>query len=506
MIAAASSWSLTWLTFSIAALHGRSVRLAELVLVLLDQLLELVDALLGVVPGLGELAPLLVLGGMRLGIALHPLDFILVEPARALDADRLLLARSLVAGRHVQDAVGVDVEGNFDLGNSHPRRRNALEVEFLQEPVVAGHRPLALVDLDRDRGLVVVGRRERLFLLGGNRRVARHQHGHDAALGLEPQRERRDVQQQDFLDLAGQDRTLDGRAHRDDFIGIDPLVRLFAEDVLDDLLHARHPRRTADQHDFVDLRRLELGIFERLEHRAAAALEKAVGELLELRAADAHRQVLGARCVGRDERQVDVGLGVERQVLLGLLGRLFQSLQGHLVLAQVDPLLFLELVGDVVHQGLIPVVAAQMSVAVGRKHLEDAVGHVEDRDVERAAAQVEDRDLLVLLLLEPVGQGRRRRLVDDPRDFEAGDLPGVLGRLPLAVVKISRDRDHGFADLVPQVALSRLLELPQDHRRDLGRRVILACSYEPSRTRSAPPEPCRGPSSLRSSPRHDAAP
>ena len=137
------------------------------------------------------------------------------------------------------------------------------------------------------------------------------------------------------------------------------------------------------------------------------------------------------------------------------------------------PCSFLNSFGDVVHQGLVPVVAAQMSVAVGRKHLEDAVGHVEDRDVERAAAQVEDGDLLVLLLVEPVGQRRRGRLVDDPRDLEPGDLAGVLGRLPLAVVKISRHRDHGLADLVPQVALGRLLELAQDHRRDLGRRVIL---------------------------------
>ena len=83
---------------------------------------------------------------------------------------------------------------------------------------------------------------------------------------------------------------------------------------------------------------------------------------------------LGPDGVGRDERQVDVGLGLERQVLLGLLGRLLEPLQGHLVLAEVDPLLFLELVGDVVDQGLVPVVAAQVGVAVGREHLEDAVG------------------------------------------------------------------------------------------------------------------------------------
>ncbi len=129
---------------------------------------------------------------------------------------------------------------------------------------------------------------------------------------------------------------------------------------------------------------------------------------LELRTADRHRQVLGAGGIGRDERQIDIRLGLERQVLLGLLGRLLEALQGHLVLAEVDPLLFLELVGDMIHQGFIPVVAAEMGVAIGGKDLEDAVGDVEDRNVERPSAQVEDGDLLVLLLVEPVGQAHRQ--------------------------------------------------------------------------------------------------
>ena len=56
----------------------------------------------------------------------------------------VLLAGPLVAGRDVQDAVGVDVERDLDLGNAHPGRRNSFEVEFAQQPVIGGHRPLAL--------------------------------------------------------------------------------------------------------------------------------------------------------------------------------------------------------------------------------------------------------------------------------------------------------------------------------------------------------------------------
>ena len=117
--------------------------------------------------------------------------------------------------------------------------------------------------------------------------------------------------------------------------------------------------------------------------------------------------------VGRDERQVDVGRGLLRQVLLGLLARFLEPLQGHRVLAQVDAVLLLEFVGHVIDEDLIEVVAAQVGVAVGGLDLEDAVADVQDGDVEGAAAQVEHGDLLVLLLVEPIGQRRGRRLVDD---------------------------------------------------------------------------------------------
>jgi hypothetical protein len=74
-------------------------------------------------------------------------------------------------------------------------------------------------------------------------------------------------------------------------------------------------------------------------------------------------------------------------------------------------------------------------VARGGLDLEHAVADLEHRHVERAAAEVEDEDRLVGLLVEPVGQRRRGRLVDDPLDVEAGDLAGVLGRLALVVVE-----------------------------------------------------------------------
>ena len=57
--------------------------------------------------------------------------------------------------------------------------------------------------------------------------VLRWNHGRgDAAEGLDGQGQRRHVEQQQILDLAGQHARLHGRADGDDFIGVDAAMRL----------------------------------------------------------------------------------------------------------------------------------------------------------------------------------------------------------------------------------------------------------------------------------------
>ena len=119
-----------------------------------------------------------------------------------------------------------------------------------------------------------------------------------------------------------------------------------------------------------------------------------------------------------------------------------------------------------------------MVVTRGRLDLEDAVADLEHRHVERAAAEVEDEDRLVGLLVEAVGQRRGGRLVDDALDVEAGDLAGVLGRLALVVVEVRRDGDDRAVDRVAEVRLGVRLELLEDHRADLRRRVLLAVDLD----------------------------
>ena len=173
-----------------------------------------------------------------------------------------------------------------------------------------------------------------------------------------------------------------------------------------------------------------------------------------------------------------------RQLDLRLLGGLLEALQGELVVAQVDALLLLELVGEVVDELHVEVFAAEERVAVRRLHLEDAVADLEDRDVERAAAEVVDRDgLRFLLLVEAVGERRRRRLVDDAQHLEAGDLAGVLGRLALGVVEVGGNGDDGLRDRLAELGFGGLLHLLQDEGGDLLRANTACRGPRPRRRR-----------------------
>ena len=228
----------------------------------------------------------------------------------------------------------------------------------------------------------------------------------------------------------------------------------------------------------VDVLRLEARIGEALLGRLDRAGEQVGDELLELRAGELQVEVLRALRRRGDERQVDLRRHRRRELDLRLLGGLVEALERHLVGGQVDALVLLELGDHPVDDRLVEVVAAEVVVAVRGLHLEDALAELEDRDVERPAAEIPHEDRLVGLLLEAVGERSRGRLVDDPEDVEPGDLAGVLRRLALRVVEVGRDGDDRVGHRLAEVGLGVGLQLLEDHRGDLRRRVLLAAGLD----------------------------
>ena len=204
---------------------------------------------------------------------------------------------------------------------------------------------------------------------------------------------------------------------------------------------------------------------QRLLARLERALDEVFDHLLELGARDAQVHVLGTGRVGREERQVDRGLELRLDSsILAFSAASLRRCMTILSLRDVDALVLLELGDQVVDDAVVDVVATEVRVAVGADDLHDVVADLEDRDVERAAAEVVDRDDLVVLLVEAVRERRRGRLVDDALDVEARDAAGVLGGLALRVVEVRGDGDDRLGDRLAEVVLGGLLELAQHVR------------------------------------------
>ena len=94
-----------------------------------------------------------------------------------------------------------------------------------------------------------------------------------------------------------------------------------------------------------------------------------------------------------------------------------------------------------------------------------------NRYVEGAAAEVEYKNRFVVVLVETVGKCGSCRLVDYAQDFKPRDSAGVLSRLTLAVVEVSRNRDNRLRDGFAKVSFRVCLKLLQNHSGNFRRRV-----------------------------------
>ena len=68
----------------------------------------------------------------------------------------------------VDDGIGINVEGDLNLGNATVRRRDTNQLEVSEKLVVLDELTLTLVNLDLNSSLEISGSGEDLRLLGGN--------------------------------------------------------------------------------------------------------------------------------------------------------------------------------------------------------------------------------------------------------------------------------------------------------------------------------------------------
>src|SRR5262245_37651924 len=119
-------------------------------------------------------------------------------------------------------------------------------------------------------------------------------------------------------------------------------------------------------------------------------------------------------------------------------------------------------VDDSLEHAAIPVFATERAVAAGREDLEDAVLDGHDRDVERAAAEIEHRDDAATFAnaVRAVRECGCGGLVEDTDHVETGDLTGVARGLALRIVEVRGDGDDATSDWLAERFFGDLTQPP----------------------------------------------
>jgi hypothetical protein len=456
--------------------------LVNLGLELVHGRLGVVADLVGSVSSLNGLSSSLILLLVLLGIVDHLLNLGIRETGRSGNGDGGVLVGGLVSGRDVDDSIGINVERNLNLGDTLGGGGDTGKSEVTDQLVVSNKLSLTLENSDLDGSLTLSGGREDLGLLGGDRRVSVDESSEDTTESLDTKRQRSNIKQEDISDLTGKNSTLDRSTNGNSLIGVDGLVGLLAKDGLDSLNDLGHSGHTSNEDNLINLGRGDTGILEGLLDGLDGSLNKRTDKSLELGSGQLGVDVLRAGGVSSDERKVDLGVGGGRQLGLGLLNGLSDSLDGHSVTREVNAVVLLELVNKVSDKNDIEILTTKVSVTVGRLDLEDTLLDLENGDIESTSTKIEDGNNLVVVLLKTVSESGGGRLVDNSQNVQANNLTSVLGGLSLGIVEVGGDGDHGVLDGLSEVALGGLLHLVEDETSNLGGGVSLALGLKPSVT------------------------
>src|SRR5437764_871180 len=106
---------------------------------------------------------------------------------------------------------------------------------------------------------------------------------------------------------------------------------------------------------------------------------------------------------------------------------------------QVNSFIFLEFVSQPVHDHLIKVVTAQVSITIGTLYFKYAITQLEYGNIKRTATKVKHGNLRVfMLLIKAVSQCSGGRLINNPANIQARNLTGFLSSLALSIIKVCR--------------------------------------------------------------------
>jgi NAD-specific glutamate dehydrogenase len=120
----------------------------------------------------------------------------------------------------------------------------------------------------------------------------------------------------------------------------------------------------------------------------------------------------------------------------------------------------------------IEVVTTERRIAARGNDFEHTLRQTQQRDVERATAQVVDRVQAFGRVVQAVGNSGGGRLVDQAQHIQASELRSVFRRLALRVIEVGRHGDHGAEQVIGvEAVFGALAQRSEDLGRDLDRRL-----------------------------------
>ena len=169
-----------------------------------------------------------------------------------------------------------------------------------------------------------------------------------------------------------------------------------------------------------------------------------------------------------------------RQFNFSFFRSFFQTLQSKSVTAQINTVVFFELVRQIVNNTLVKVFTTQERITVCGFNFKHAVADFQNRNIECTTTKVINNDCARSFFIHTISQSGCRRFVDNTQNFQSGNFTGVFGSLTLRIIEVSRNCNNSFFYFFTQIALGIFLNFLQNNSRNLRRRIFLAFNFYPS--------------------------
>ena len=118
---------------------------------------------------------------------------------------------------------------------------------------------------------------------------------------------------------------------------------------------------------------------------------------------------------------------------------------------------FFKLIGKIIQNAFIKIIAAQMRITIGCFHFIDAFTKFQNGNIKCSATEIIDGDCMGIFLVQSIGKCCCGRLINNTHHFKSGNFPGLFCCLALGIIKICRNRNNGLCDWSHQDIFPHLL-------------------------------------------------